>query len=406
MSSARPPRDRYHPALPMIQRYRRILALSAFFVVVAVAVAGCGGGVPGDSVASVDGNPITTKAFDHWMYVAAKSQAAQSPGAPVIVPTDPPKFNGCIAQVRKSVPTLAKVPASQVRTDCKQLFTSLSSQVLDFLIKTYWYQLEAQRLHIKVTDKQVQNAFETAKKQQFSTDTQFQTFLSQTGQTLQDILFRFRANQIFQKLIARHSSKVTSAQIQAYYNSHRSQFGTPETRDIRIVLTKTQAEANTAKAALQHGGAWKTIAKKYSTDPTSKNNGGLLVGVTKGEEDAALDAAAFAAPLNKLLGPVKGQFGYYIFEVTKITKATQQTLAQATPLIQQTLSGQSQTSSQTAVDNTARKHWLSQTQCRSGFAMTDCSGYKAPKTTSTSPSVTPPPQTAPPTTSTSASKTK
>jgi hypothetical protein len=67
--------------------------------------------------------------------------------------------------------------------------------------------------------------------------------------------------------------------------------------------------------------------------------------------------------------------------VTKITQATQQTLAQATPLIQQTLAGQSQTLSQTAVDKAARSHWLAQTQCRSAFVTADCSGYKAPKTT-------------------------
>ncbi len=66
------------------------------------------------------------------------------------------------------------------------------------------------------------------------------------------------------------------------------------------------------------------------------------MGVKKGQEDHALDAAAFSASQNKLLGPVKGQFGYYVFEVTKITKATQQTLAQATPLIEQTLKSQGQ----------------------------------------------------------------
>ncbi len=74
------------------------------------------------------------------------------------------------------------------------------------------------------------------------------------------------------------------------------------------------------------------VAKKYSIDPTSKNKGGLLVGVTKGQQDAALDTAAFAAPKGKVLGPVKGELasGYYVFEVTKIKQATQQTLAQAT----------------------------------------------------------------------------
>ena len=67
-----------------MNRYRRVTAaLCAFFVVGAV-IAGCGSGVPGDSVADVAGNPITTQAFNHWMFVAAKSQQAQSPGSPVI----------------------------------------------------------------------------------------------------------------------------------------------------------------------------------------------------------------------------------------------------------------------------------------------------------------------------------
>ena len=360
----------------------RLTALGAFFVL-AVAVAGCGSGVPGDSVADVAGNPITTQAFNHWMYVAAKSQASQSPGSPVIVPNDPPQFNTCVAQVRKQIPSLAKTPAKQLRADCKQLFTSLSSTVMDFLIKGYWYQAEAARDHIKVTSAQVENTFNKAKNSQFSSQAQFQSFLKSTGQTMQDILFRFRINTIFQKLLAKHTTKVTPATIQSYYNSHKSQFGTKETRDIRIVLTKTVAQANAAKHALQSGKSWTKVAKQYSIDPTSKNNGGLLVGVAQGQEDTALDKAAFSAPINKLLGPVKGQFGYYVFEVTKTTPAKQQSLAQATALIRQTLSGQSQTSAQNTVNKIASSHWRSQTKCRSQYAMADCSGFKAPKTGTT-----------------------
>jgi foldase protein PrsA len=377
-----------------VKKYLRgISALCAFFVV-ALAVSACGSGVPGDSVADMSGNPITTQAFNHWMYVAAKSQAAQSPGSPVIVPNDPPNFTKCIAQVRKQVATLAKTATKQLKADCKQLFTSLSSQVMDFLIKGYWYQAEATRDHVKVTNAQVQQAFNTAKSQQFQTPAQFQNFLTQTGQTMQDILFRFRINQLFQKLIAKQNKTITAATIQQYYQAHLSQFGTPSTRNIRIVLTKTEAQANAAKAALQSGQSWNAVAKKYSTDPTSKNHGGLLVAVNKGQEDAALDSAAFSAQLNKLGGPVKGQFGWYVYEVTKITKSTQQTLAQATPLIRQTLQGQQQTNAQKALDKTARSHWLSQTKCRSDYAMADCSGYKAPKTsTTTTPTPAPTPQT-------------
>ncbi|HEY1591473.1 MAG TPA: peptidyl-prolyl cis-trans isomerase [Solirubrobacteraceae bacterium] len=380
-----------------MKKYRRsITALCAFFVVGA-GLAACGSDVPGNSVADVAGNPITTQAFNHWMYVAAKSQAAQSPGSPVIVPSDPPNFTKCIAQVRKQVPTLAKTAEKQLKADCKQLFTSLSSQVMDFLIKGYWYQALAAKLGIKVSDADVQKAFNAAKTQQFQTPAQFQNFLSQTGQTQADILFRFRINQLFQKLIARHTTKITPTVIQQYYQAHLSQFGTPQTRDIRIVLTKTEAQAKAAKAALASGQSWAAVTKKYSNDPTSKNNGGLLKGVTKGQEDKALDTAAFSAQVSKIGGPIQGQFGWYVYEVTKITKPTQQTLAQATPLIQQTLQGKQQTNSQTALDKQAKKAWLSQTKCRSDYAMADCSGYKAPKTsTTTAPSQTAPPQTAPP----------
>ena len=360
------------------------LALGAFFVI-AVGIAGCGSGVPGDAVVNVAGNPISTQAFNHWMYVAAKSQAAQTPGSPVIVPNDPPNFTSCIAQAKADVPALAKSSNATVRGECQQAFTALKGQVLDFLIKAYWYQADAAKLGVKVSNAEVQQQFDAAKKSQFGSNASgFNTFLSQTGQTVDDVLFRFRVNAILQKLIAKHSTTVSQADIQSYYNNHLSQFGSQETRDMKIVLATSAANAAAAKKALSSGQSWATVVKKYSTDPTTKSTGGVLKGVTKQQEDTALASASFSAPVNKLLGPVKGQFGYYVFEVTKITPATQQTLAEATPVIKQQLSSQSQTSAQTAVDNKAKKDWLSQTTCVAAYAMADCKGYKAPKTATTS----------------------
>ena len=115
------------------------------------------------------------------------------------------------------------------------------------------------------------------------------------------------------------------------------------------------------------GQSWDAVAKKYSTDPTTKNNGRAAQGVTKGQEDQALDTAAFSAQVNKIGGPVKGQFGYYVFEVTKITKPTQQSLAQATPLIQQTLRASSRRAPRTRSTAGQERAWLSQTKCRSSL---------------------------------------
>jgi parvulin-like peptidyl-prolyl isomerase len=359
---------------------RLVLALGAFFVL-AIALSGCGSGLAGDDVASVAGNPISLRAFDHWMYIAAKGNSAQSPGAPVIVPNDPPGFKGCIGEVRQQIPSFAKGKTdAQIRTACNQLFQSLSGQVMDFLIRAYWYQADAARQHVKVSNAQIQQAFQSARRQQFPTQAAFQSFLAQSGQTLQDILFRVRVNQIYLKLLAKHKSSVTSAQIQAYYKSHPSQFGTPETRDIRLVRTNSAAQAAAAAAALKSGQSWTVVAKKYSIDTATKSSGGLLRHVSKGQEEQALDKAAFGSPAHKLIGPIHGQFGYYVIEVVAIHSAKQQSLAQSTPLIRQILTGQSQTTAQSAVDATAKKHWLHQTKCRSQYAMADCDGYKPPKT--------------------------
>jgi foldase protein PrsA len=368
-----------------MKRLRSIPALGAFFVAGAVAISGCGSAIPGNSVAVMAGNPITTQAFNHWMYVAAKQEAAQAPGQPVIVPNDPPNFARCVAEVRAQIPALKKTPDKTIKADCKQLFTSLSGQVMDFLIKAYWFQADAHKAGVKITDAQVQKALDTAKKGQFSTAAQFQTFLTSSGQTLADVTYRVKVQQIYSKLLAKHPTTVSDAAIAAYYAAHRAQFGTPQSRNMRIVLAKSEAEALKAEALLKHGASWKTIAKKYSIDPTTKNNGGVLTNVTEGQQDQALSSAAFSASKNQILGPIHGQFGWYVLQVTGITPATARTLAQSSTLIKQTLQQQLQTAAENAVTNQAKKDWLAKTKCRPLYSMADCAGYKAPKATTSTP---------------------
>jgi foldase protein PrsA len=386
---------------------RFISALGAFFVL-AIGLSACGGGIPGNSVAVMAGNPITLQTFDHWLYVAAKGQNSQNPTAPVIVPNDPPGFDNCVKQVRAQIPSLSKTPTKTIKSDCAQLFTSLSGQVMDFLIKSYWYQADAAKLHVSVTQAEVNKQFQQAKQQSFPSDAQFQTFLKQTGQTLPDILYRVRINALVKKLVAKLSTPVTQAQVQTYYQSHLSQFGTPETVTLHFARTKTAAQANAAKAALKSGSSWKAVAKKYSQDAATKNSAGVLTGVTKGQEEAAFNNAIFAAPANKVVGPVKGQFGYYVFEVTKITKATQQSLTTAATQIKGLLTQEQQNNAQMKLDARAKKEFFKQTKCRKAYAMADCAGYKPPpppKTTTPTPAPTPPTTTAPPpTTTTSTTK--
>ena len=235
---------------------------------------------------------------------------------------------------------------------------------MGFLITGYWYQGTAHKLGINLTDAQLQQAITKAKTQSgIKTAAAYKTFLSTSGYTADDIAFRIRISTIFSKLLKRHPTAVSNAEIASYYAAHKSSYGSAEKLNLRIVLAKTQANANAAKAALQSGQSWDAVAKKYSIDPTTKDTGGLLKGITAKQEDAALSKAAFAAPLNQLQGPVKGQFGYYVFEVLKKTPATQETLAQATAAIKKTLTTQKQTAAEAAVNKLASGQWKSSTVC-------------------------------------------
>ncbi|HEX5193592.1 MAG TPA: peptidyl-prolyl cis-trans isomerase [Solirubrobacteraceae bacterium] len=352
--------------------------------------------MPATDAAVVAGNPITLRALKHWMYVDAKGQSAQSPGVPVIVPEDPPNFDKCVAQVRAGIPQLKKASTKTIRSECRQLFTSLSGQVFDFLIKGYWYQGTAHKQGITLTQTQLNQAIDKAKKQSgIKTDAQYKQFLASSGYTDADIAFRIRVSTLYQKLLKQHPTKVTDAEIASYYKAHKSSYGSAEKLNMRIVLAKTKANANAAKSALAGGQSWDAVAKKYSIDPTTKDKGGLLSGVTANEEDQALSKAAFAAPANKLEGPVKGQFGYYVFEVSKKIPATQESLKQATPAIKQTLTQQKQTNAAKAVNSLVTSQWKSKTVCAKLWAMADCSNYVKPKTSAsasaTSPTTTPTP---------------
>ena len=148
--------------------------------------------LPGGDVALVGATPITLTIFHHWERIAAIGQAQGQKGKPVIIP-DYPTFTHCIAQAR-TITGLRHLPASTLRADCKQLFRSLMTSVMDYLVKALWYELAAAQAGISPTPAQVQQSFEHAKAQQFHSATAYRRFLARTGQTMADVLFRVRSN--------------------------------------------------------------------------------------------------------------------------------------------------------------------------------------------------------------------
>ena len=284
---------------------KSILALAAAALGVA-AFAGCGNDVPAGAVAKVGDATITQDEFDKWLATAARGNAQ---GGAAAVP-DPPDYEKCVAAKSKTpVPKGQKKPSDDaLKKQCKSEYDALKKEVMQFLIQAEWVQQEAAEQDIKVTDAQIKKSFEDQKKQAFPNDKQYKQFLASSGMSEDDILFRVKLDQLQQKLtqkVTEDAKKVSDADIEAYYEKNKKRFAQPERRDLRVVLTKTEAKANQAKQALDSGQSFKKVVKQYSIDEASKVQGGKLAAVAKGQQDKALEDAVFAT--NK--GQLEGQIG-------------------------------------------------------------------------------------------------
>ena len=362
------------------------LLSAALLTLGAAVVVACGSGddVPSGSVAKVGDEEIAQEEFDKWLKTAVSGQAQ---GAATVVP-DPPDFKKCVA-AKKEAP-LPKGQKQQsdaaLKKQCEQEYDTLKREVMLFLIQAEWVEQEAEEQGVEVSDASVKKSFEDQKKQAFPTDKAYAEFIKTSGMTEEDILFRVKLNELQQKLtqkVTQDATKVTDEDIQAYYDKNKRRFAQPERRDLRVVLTKTEAKADQARSALEDGDGWKQVVNQYSIDEASKAQGGLLPAVAKGQQDKALDDAVFSAKKGELEGPVKTQFGWYVFEVTKITPAAQQSLDQSKDTIRNLLRSERQQKALDQFVKDFREDYRDETECAEDYRIEECSN--APKKQDTGP---------------------
>jgi len=357
-------------------------------IATAVVLGACGGGIPGNAVAQVGSAPITQAALDHWMAVANDAgQAANGTAAPPL--PVPPDFTACIAGQKKQAAN-ASSTHSALKALCQQQYTSLVQEVMQYLIESLWIEGEAHDKGVKVTDAQVEKSYEQQRKTSkppLTTTKALDTFLAKSGQTITDLKWRTYVNLLENGLLLQlqtKTSKVSSAQIAAYYHKNLKSLVTPQTRNIHVVEVAKLATANKVKSLLASGTPYQQVATQYSTDPTSKAAGGSMPGVRVGSVTLPQQATAavFAASKGVLSGPVKTAFGYYVFTVDTIVPASTPTLAQATARIKAAIVSTQYQAASAKITHDYKTKWPALTTCRSGFQVaTLCSN--APKTSST-----------------------
>jgi foldase protein PrsA len=332
----------------------------ALMVVLAVGVSACGGDdgeVPRGAVATVDDKPISKSEFDHWVTVVAASQQQQQPGRKS-KPPKPPK---------RGTPQ----------------YEQLRDQVMQFLVSAQWIAGEASDRGLAASEQEVKRSFERTRDQSFPSKKAYERFLKSTGQTQEDIDFRVRSDVLANKVrteVTKDTGEVTDDDIKNYYEQNEAQFSQPERRDIQQVVNKDEDKAREALQRIQDGESFKRVAKDLSTDRATKQQGGRLLGVAQGQQERTLDEAIFKAEKGKLVGPIKTSRGFYVFEVTRVTPASKQSLEQSKEGIRQLLLAQSQQQSLDAFTQDFRSKWRDRTNCEEGYVIPDCSNGELPPT--------------------------
>jgi foldase protein PrsA len=272
---------------------RSLLALLALVGLLALVAAGCGGGdndVPDDAVAVVDGESITRTSYE-----------------------------ALISQARKTFKDQKREFPKAGTAERKEL----DDQAVRYLVQRQQYAQEAAEMDIVITDADVEKRLDAIKKQYFAGDEKkYEKQLKEQGLTDAQVRADVRHQIVEQRLYnaVTKDIKISDAQVAKNYEDNKEQYGTPEQREVRHILVKTRAQADKIYDQLQSGGNFAALAKQYSTDPGSKDQGGKLT-ISKGQTVAPFDQTAFLLETNRISRPVKTQYGYHIIQPIGAVKA-------------------------------------------------------------------------------------
>jgi peptidyl-prolyl cis-trans isomerase SurA len=228
------------------------------------------------------------------------------------------RLNDIYADIERSTPP---EQASQVRQTARE--NLVNELVSELLIKD-----RADHLGVTISDAELADAVNRLKQQYGITDdAQFEASLRQSGLTRSEMEARLRETLVTQKVFSRelrNRSQATDAELRERYNREKESYRLPERAQLReIVILKPESgstdEAQTrasevAEAARKPGTDFANLASTMSESGTREKGGDMGL-VAKGDLIPALDTAIFNATPGSIIGPIETKSAWHIVKV-------------------------------------------------------------------------------------------
>jgi parvulin-like peptidyl-prolyl isomerase len=216
-------------------------------------------------------------------------------------------------------------PADKVAALKQDAKTNLVNDLInELLIKD-----RADRLGVTVSEGEVKEAINRLKQQYgISTDEQFESSLKQSGLTRAEMELRLRDSIISQKVFGRElrsREDLNDTELRERYNREKDRYRLPERAHLREIVILRPEDPSKVEAARAKAAEVAEAAKKPSvnfanlattmSESGSREQGGDLGEVAKGDLVVAIDTAVFSANSGAVVGPIETKSAWHIVKV-------------------------------------------------------------------------------------------
>ncbi len=232
---------------------------------------------------------------------------------------------------------VAKVGKESITKD--DLYTYFVEQngeaALDSLITKNIIEQEAEKQKVKISDKEID---EELKKTVDSVggEEAYQSALETNGISEDDLKDNIKTNLQIEKLLE-SKIKISDEEMKTFFDENKAEFAKEEQVKASHILVADEKTANEVKKKLDEGGDFAELAKEYSTDTGTAQNGGDLGFFGKGAMVKAFEDKAFSMKVGEISAPVKSDYGYHIIKVTDKQEAEEANFEKSKEEIKDTL---------------------------------------------------------------------
>lgn len=217
-------------------------------------------------------------------------------------------------------------------------------RLLDNAINNVLIRQAAEDEGVSVTDADIEKKI-TELKGNFANQEAFEAALEKAGVDIETLRTQLRDQLVTNKLVEKLTNdiKVSDAEIKDYYDKNEKQFVEKAAVHARHILFAEDDKATAEKVLkeIRGGGDFAALAKEYSKDTVSAQNGGDLGWPTTPFVTEFQSAADKLKP-GKVSGLVKSPFGWHIIKVEEKREDRQKKLAEVSADVKQILVQQQQ----------------------------------------------------------------